>query len=124
MLYKRLSQAGTVMCFVHLARRARLGRGRGNRWQCKRRLRPFCCTGPAGLEIVDRALTFADDWTDPDRIQYFRKKSAKCAEILVPNCVDTRYLLGAYVCNEEVCQRLQADTEALRVEVNSHLFFV
>jgi hypothetical protein len=78
---------------------------------------------PGGLAIVNRELTFADDWTDPDRIQYFRKKSAKCAEVLVPDRVEARYLRSAYVWSEEVCQRLRVDTGAFRVEVNTHLFF-
>jgi len=37
---------------------------------------------PRGLAIVDRELTFAIDWTHPDQIEYFRRKSAKCAEVL------------------------------------------
>ncbi len=78
---------------------------------------------PAGLQIVNRDLTFAEYWIDDDPIQYYRKKSAKCAEVLVPNRVEPRYLRGAYVWSEEVCQRLQADTGKLQVEVNSHLFF-
>ncbi len=78
---------------------------------------------PAGLQIVNQELTFAEYWTDADTIQYYRKKSAKCAEVLVPNRVEPRHLLGAYVWSEEVCQRLLADMGPLRVEVNSHLFF-
>src|SRR5437867_9209452 len=42
---------------------------------------------PDGLKIVDRSMTFADDWTDPDYIQFLRKKTAKCAEVLVPDAV-------------------------------------
>jgi hypothetical protein len=78
---------------------------------------------PAGLQIVNRELTFAIDWRDSDQIQYWRKKSAKCAEVLVPDRVDPRYLQCAYVWSEEVCQRLRAHATALPVEVNSHLFF-
>jgi hypothetical protein len=78
---------------------------------------------PAGLRIVNRALTFADDWTDPDRIQYYRKKAAKCAELLVPNRIDPQYIRCAYVCSEAVRQELLTETESLSVQVNSHLFF-
>src|SRR5437763_55478 len=46
--------------------------------------------------IVNRDLTFADFWADPDRIQYFRKKSAKCAEVLVPDRIDPQYFRCAY----------------------------
>jgi hypothetical protein len=76
-----------------------------------------------GLEIVDRAMTFAEYWTDSDVIQYYRKIAAKCAEVLVPDRVDADYLRCAYVWNEEVRQRLQPDAGALAVAVNSHLFF-
>jgi hypothetical protein len=79
--------------------------------------------GPVGLGIVDRALTFADDWTDNDQIQYFRKKAAKCAEVLIPDCVEAKYLLGAYVVREDVQQKLQAVAPGLAVQVNAHLFF-
>jgi hypothetical protein len=78
---------------------------------------------PDGLAIVDRDRTFAIDWRDSDRMEYWRKKSAKCAEVLVPDRVDPRYLRCAYVWNEEVCQRLQSIADSLQVEVNSHLFF-
>ncbi|MGB9498083.1 MAG: DUF4433 domain-containing protein, partial [Dissulfuribacterales bacterium] len=52
---------------------------------------------PKGLAIVDRDWTFADDWRDPDQIQYFRKKAAKCAEVLVPDKVKPDYIAGVYV---------------------------
>jgi hypothetical protein len=77
---------------------------------------------PGGLQIVSRELTFAEDWRDPDRIQYYRKKSAKCAEVLVPGSVDPRYLQRVYVCNQEMCRRLQV--EGIPVVANGHLFFV
>jgi hypothetical protein len=78
---------------------------------------------PKGLAIVNRDWTFADDWRDPDQIQYFRKKAAKCAEVLVPDKVEPAYITGAYV----ACQGAQAVLEGLAkgvaVEINSHLFF-
>jgi hypothetical protein len=78
---------------------------------------------PGGLQIVNRDLTFAQFWTDPDVIQYYRKKSAKCAEVLVPNRVDPRFIRCAYVWKEELGQRLRAALGMMRVEVNGHLFF-
>jgi hypothetical protein len=78
---------------------------------------------PSGLQIVNRELTFAEYWTDPDTIQYYRKKSAKCAEVLVPDRVDPRYLRGVYVWSEEVCELLREEPGDLRVAVNRHLFF-
>jgi hypothetical protein len=53
---------------------------------------------PDGLEIVDKDLTFARDWRAPgDRFEYYRRKLAKCAEILVPRSVATEFIRGFYV---------------------------
>jgi hypothetical protein len=78
---------------------------------------------PGGLKIVDGQLTFAHDWRDADRIQYYRKKSAKCAEVLVPNRVDPRYFLKSYTCSEEACRRFRAGTKEIQTEVDRDLFF-
>ena len=50
---------------------------------------------PEGLRIVDRELTFAEWWTASDIIVYWRRKSAKMAEILVPDRVPPEFLTGA-----------------------------
>ncbi len=78
---------------------------------------------PKGLAIVDRDWTFADDWRDPDQIQYFRKKAAKCAEVLVPDKVKPDYITGAYVSCQEAMNKFQMLSTGLSVEINSHLFF-
>jgi len=78
---------------------------------------------PEGLSIVDRDMTFADDWNDPNRIQYFRKKSAKCAEVLVPDCVPPEFITGAYVSCREALNRLSALNTRISVTINGHLFF-
>lgn len=78
---------------------------------------------PKGLAIVDRDLTFADDWRDPDLIQYFRKKSAKCAEVLVPDKVEPKYIIGAYVACREVEAVLKDQIISVDIVLNSYLFF-
>ena len=52
---------------------------------------------PEGIAIVDDALTFAKDWRHANRIDYYRHKSAMCAEVLVPGSVHPRFIGGAYV---------------------------
>lgn len=79
---------------------------------------------PQGLRIVDRQLTFAEDWTDPDPISYWRRKSAKCAEVLVPDRVDPRFLMGAYLSCEDSLARVDALQLGLQAIVNRHLFFL
>jgi ssDNA thymidine ADP-ribosyltransferase, DarT len=78
---------------------------------------------PRGLAFVNYALTFAEWWTDPDPIQYFRRKSAKCAEVLVPRCVPPSFLIGAYVSCDEVLMQFNRLGVRLAAEIDRHLFF-
>src|SRR5260221_200438 len=75
-------------------------------------------SAPSALRIVNKELTFAEYWTDQDPIQYYRKKSAKCAEVLVPNRVDPRFILKSYTCSEEACRRFRAGTKKIQTEVD------
>jgi ssDNA thymidine ADP-ribosyltransferase, DarT len=79
--------------------------------------------GSAGLAIVDRERTFAEWWTDPDPFEYFRKKSAKCAEVLVPDRVPAHLVTGAYVSCGEALARFAALGMDVPTEINQHLFF-
>jgi hypothetical protein len=64
---------------------------------------------PGGLRIVDRELTFAEFWTHPgDQIGEWRHKSAKCAEVLVPEVVPSEHIVGAYVSGEAGQRALHA----------------
>ena len=79
---------------------------------------------PNGLKIVDRDLTFAEDWQDADQIKYYRKKSAKCAEVLVPDEVPPEYILGAYVSCQQAMDSLNGLGTGIRVTINGHMFFI
>ena len=79
--------------------------------------------GPGGLLIVNREWTFADDWRDNDQIQYFRKKAAKCAEVLMPDRISPGFIMGAYVSCQEALDSFQAQTTGISVSINGHLFF-
>jgi len=78
---------------------------------------------PKGISIVNRDLTFADNWQDNDPIQYFRKKAAKCAEVLVPDKVEPDYITGGYVACQEARTTFQAQCTGISVIINNHLFF-
>jgi ssDNA thymidine ADP-ribosyltransferase DarT-like protein len=80
--------------------------------------------GAEGLEVVDRDLTFAEYWTDPDEIERWRKKSAKCAEVLIPDILDPRHVIGAYVSGDVGITAFRATGVALPVAINRHLFFL
>lgn len=79
---------------------------------------------PNGLQIVDRELTFAERWTDPDLIAYYRKNSAKCAEVLVPDCVPRKYLIGCCVSCLRAQERVASVAPELPVTVDANLFFL
>ncbi|MBW2038613.1 MAG: DUF4433 domain-containing protein [Deltaproteobacteria bacterium] len=78
---------------------------------------------PRGLSIVDKEMTFAEYWAHPDPFEAMRRKSAKCAEVLVPDRIDPSLIMGAYVS----CPEAKAAVEALGVDIpvtiNSYLFF-
>lgn len=78
---------------------------------------------PDGLRIVDREITFAEYWTDPNPIQYYQKKFAKCAEILVPDRVDPQFLVGTYVSCDESFARLNAIAVNITAIIDRRLFF-
>jgi hypothetical protein len=76
-----------------------------------------------GLSIVDKNLTFAKYWTYPDPFEAMRRKSAKCAEVLVPDDVESRFITGAYVSCSESKEAFEALGIDIPVSINSHLFF-
>ncbi len=78
---------------------------------------------PSGLAKLDRDLVFAEYWTDPDPIQQWKKASAKCAEVLVPDRVEPTYILGAFVSGAEAEQRLEEVAPGLAARIDAHLFF-
>ncbi len=79
---------------------------------------------PKGLAIVDHDLTFADDWRDPDQIQYYRKKAAKCAEVLVPDQVEPKYIIGAYLACRKALVKFDRYTKGIPATINDHIFFI
>lgn len=76
-----------------------------------------------GLAIVDYELVFARDWRDPDQIVYWRKKSIKCAEVLIPDRVGPETIEGVYCSGDRGRSSVQAVCE-LVVTVDPDLFFV
>lgn len=78
---------------------------------------------PGGLSIVDREATFAEYWTDPNPIVQWQNKSAKCAEVLVPDKVEPRFILGAYVSCQQAMDRLNGLGTGIGVTINGHMFF-
>ena len=78
---------------------------------------------PKGLFIVDKDLTFAEYWTHTDPFEAMRRKSAKCAEVLVPDRINPGLITEAYVSCSEAKETFEGLGVDIPVSINSHLFF-
>lgn len=79
---------------------------------------------PNSLEDLDFDKIYADDWRHPnDSIAYLRHKSAKCAEVLVPNSIPADYIQKASVASDAVRTHLSSNGFSKPVEVLPKLFF-
>jgi len=77
-----------------------------------------------GMKRLNFDVIFAENWNHPeDQILHWQHKSAKCAEILVPDCVPIEYIQGAYVVGDKSKEILQQRGFGLDIVVNPHLFF-
>ena len=78
---------------------------------------------PLQLGLLDFNAIFAMSWTHPDDpIAQLRHRSQKCAEVLVPDFVDPKFLLGAYVISESVAARLSL-CFARPITIDGSMFF-
>lgn len=79
---------------------------------------------PTAMGFLNFDQIFADDWRHPDdRISYWRHKSAKCAEVLVPHVVPYGYIQKGYVATEAARAQLLAMGFSCPVELMPRLFF-
>ncbi len=77
-----------------------------------------------GIRALDREMVFAKFWLNPaDPIDEMIRKSLKCAEVLVPDMLEPRFVAGAYVANERALGAFQALTIPLPVAINNGMFF-
>lgn len=82
------------------------------------------CLAPSQWPLLEFDDIFALDWRHPDDpARYYQHKSRKCAEVLVPGCVESRFLRGARVIDEQAGQRLLGLGFGLPVRVDPMLFF-
>lgn len=77
-----------------------------------------------GLSKIDFDEVFQRNWNHADEIKKMRLKSAKCAEVLVPDKIDFGYIRGALVANKTVEQKLNDATWALPITINPDIFFM
>ncbi len=79
---------------------------------------------PQQLQQINFDMVFAEDWNDKDQISYWRKKAAKCAEVLVPKCVPPDLIFGAYVCGEQTKSAISGYRFSDNIIINPHMFFL
>lgn len=79
---------------------------------------------PSQWKSLDFEDIYARVWTHPENdAREFQHKSRMCAEVLVPERVEPRFLVGAYVVDAEAADRLRGLGVDLPIEINPVLFF-
>jgi hypothetical protein len=74
--------------------------------------------------LLDFDAIYAMDWRHPGNpAAYYRHSSQKCAEVLVPQRVQTEFLTGVYVVDDAAKKRLEALGLALPITANPVIFF-
>ncbi len=78
---------------------------------------------PSQWEVLDFDDIYATDWRHPgDPARSCLHKSRKCAEVLVPDRVEPRFLTGAYVVDPKAETLLKSSGFGLPVEIDPSLF--
>jgi hypothetical protein len=79
---------------------------------------------PTQWGVLDFDDIFAMDWRHPgDPYRYYRHKSRKCAEVLIPQRVAPNMITGAFVVDEAVRSRLNQPNFTLPTLINPEFFF-
>lgn len=68
-------------------------------------------------------LIFDRTWDSPDMIDKFRRKSIKCAEVLIKDRIHQDYIIGAYVKNKNSKTKLENNGFRKEIIINKDLFF-
>ena len=75
-----------------------------------------------GLPLLNKDEIYATFWTDNNPIKEYKHAGIKCAEVLVPDCVHSDYIIGAYVDNITALNNL-CNLSDLGAIIRSELFF-
>lgn len=78
---------------------------------------------PDGLHMIEKEDIFRERWDVDDFFEKKRLMGVMCAEVLVPDKVESRYILGACVSCQEALNRLVGLCPGLPVIINKRLFF-
>ena len=75
-----------------------------------------------GLPLLNKDEIYATFWLHDDFYEQDRRKGIKCAEALVPRCVNCFYIFGAFVANTTALNNFR-QVSTLPVEINGSMFF-
>ena len=78
---------------------------------------------PSGLSKVDKDTNFAEWWNDPDPFVLWENRRVKCAEVLVPERLDARFITGAYVSCAAAETALRTVAPGIAITVDPPMFF-
>lgn len=78
---------------------------------------------PGGLARLNEDRVYADSWDNQDYWAKVELKRARCAELLVPDRVEPRFVLGCYVDHRNRRPECSSQSPRVSVEVNAHVFF-
>ena len=122
MLFKRKNEAGTL-CVLRISTRACHIEGvvfaDRNASSDYTRFLAF-----NQIDLLDLEAIYARDWRHPDDvIAYFRHKSQKCAEFLVPDRLPPEFIKGAFVVSITAKRYLQKTGFTLPIKIDADLFF-
>lgn len=79
---------------------------------------------PSSMGVLNFDQIYAEDWRHlDDRIAFWRHKSVKCAEVLVPNSIHADFIQKAYVVSDTAKENLLATGFAKPIESMPRLFF-
>jgi len=77
-----------------------------------------------GLAALNEERVFAQYWTHHNNpIERMQHGSEKCAEVLIPDLVEAKYILGAYVSNQTALKSVQELSTRLTATVKGDMFF-
>lgn len=78
---------------------------------------------PTAINMLQLEQIFADDWRHHDQIAYWRHKSQKCAEVLIPHKISPSLIIGAHVVSQSAQTSLREVGFSQPISITPYLFF-
>lgn len=80
-----------------------------------------------GIKSLDKEAVFIENWWDPDHYEMCRKRSAACAEVLMPDHVPASMIMKIYVSCKEANDKVNSILSNIKVDmpviINGKMFF-